>query len=137
MSSQKGAMFENLFASEAFRRGLDVSRPDHHSIPFDLIVSNQDGKLFRVQVKGTSSKRDSGFGFSTASRNSGQKERKAMKRRNLDVFVGIVELPGERIFYIIPSEEIEKGRTTLRVFPKYNSKAKYERFRNAWSVFES
>jgi hypothetical protein len=136
MSSQAGAMFENLFASEALRRGLDVSRPDHHSIPFDLIVSNSSGKLFRVQVKGTASRRDSGFGFNTASRNSGQKERRAMKRRNFDIFVGIVELPGERVFYIIPSEQIKKGRTTLRVFPKHDSQAQYERFRNAWSVFE-
>lgn len=139
MSSQLGAMFENLFASEALRRNLNVSRPDHHACPFDMIISNESGKLFRVQVKGTGYKQklNHSFGFTTASRVRGSDNlRRKMKRSEFDLFVGIVEEPGDRIFYIIPASELTKGVTSIRVFPKPDSKAKYERFRNAWSLFE-
>ena len=126
MSVRAGAMFENLFASEALRRNLDVSRPDHHLLPFDLIVSNTKGKLFRVQVKGTSTfSRGGGFSFTTR-RGFGSE---------IDLFVGIVERPGDRIFYIIPSDKLSETASCVRVFPTPKSKAKFEKYRNAWEFF--
>lgn len=133
MSVRVGAMFENLFASEALRRGLDVAKPEGHHLPFDLIVSNEGKKLFRVQVKGTSAKQQSGYTFAT------KRGKRRLKRVNykteIDVFVGIVERLGDRVFYLIPSSVLS-DRTSIRVFPDPKSKAQFEKYRGAWEVFQ-
>jgi len=126
-------MYESLFTSEALRRGLDVAKPEGHHLPFDLIVSNKGKKLYRVQVKGTQAPQRSGFTFVTK---KGKSRIKRVDYRNeIDVFVGIVERLGDRVFYIIPSNALS-DRTSIRVFPDPNSKAQYEKYREGWGVFE-
>lgn len=126
-------MFESLFASEAMRRGLDVATPSGHHLPFDLIVSNSSGKLFRVQVKGTSCDQGGFYKFATR-RGTGTKKR-VDYRNEIDVLVGIVERPGDRVFYIIPSSNLG-DQLSLKVRPKPTSKGKFEKYRGAWELFE-
>ena len=134
MSVRMGAMFESLFASEAMRRGLDVATPSGHHLPFDLIVSNRDGKLFRVQVKGTSCDQGAGaYKFTT--RRGGNNLKRVNYKIEIDVLVGIVEKPGERIFYIIPNNVLGTQKQ-LKVRPSVASRAKYEKFREAWEIFD-
>lgn len=133
MSIRVGAMFENLFASEALRRGLDVAKPEGHHLPFDLIVSNEGKKLFRVQVKGTSAKQKSGYTFAT--KRGKRRLKRVDYKTEIDVFVGIVERLGDRVFYLIPSSVLS-DRTSIRVFPDPKSKAQFEKYRGAWEVFQ-
>lgn len=131
MTAEKGIVYENLFAFEASRRGLVVARPDGNHLPFDFIISN-NSKMFRVQVKGTSFKQTSGFTFTT--RRGRSKLKRVDYKNEIDVFVGIVEIDGERIFYIIPSEKLG-DQSCIRVFPNPKSRAKFEKFRSAWTIF--
>lgn len=133
MSVRVGAMFESLFASEAMRRGLDVAFPSGHHLPFDLIVSNSSGKLFRVQVKGTSSDQGGFYKFITR-RGTGTKKR-VDYRNEIDVLVGIVERPGDRVFYVIPSTSLG-DQLSLKVRPSFDSSGKYERFKESWEIFK-
>ena len=133
MSVRVGAMFESLFASEAMRRGLDVATPSGHHLPFDLIVSNSSGKLFRVQVKGTSCNQGGFYKFATR-RGSGTKKR-VDYRNEIDVLVGIVERPGDRVFYIIPSRALG-GQFSLKVRPSLDSRGKYEQYKGSWEIFD-
>lgn len=132
MTAQKGVAFENLFAFEATRRGLVVARPDGHHLPFDFIVSNSVGRMFRVQVKGTGTKQTSGFTFTT--RRGSNRSKRVNYKNEIDVLVGIVETDGDRIFYIIPSSHLG-NQSCIRVFPSPNSRAKFEKFRHAWTIF--
>lgn len=132
MSIRVGAMFESLFASEAMRRGLDVATPSGHHLPFDLIVSNPSGELFRVQVKGTSC--DHGGFYKFATRRGKGTAKRVDYKTEIDVLVGIVERPGDRFFYIIPST-ILGDQLSLKVRPTNDSKAKYEKYRGAWEIF--
>lgn len=133
MSVRVGAMFESLFASEAMRRGLDVATPSGHHLPFDLIVSNSSGKLFRVQVKGTSCNQGGFYKFATR-RGSGTKKR-VDYRNEIDVLVGIVERPGDRVFYIIPSRALG-DQLSLKVRPSLDSRGKYEQYKGSWEIFD-
>jgi hypothetical protein len=133
MSTQKGLVFENLFALEASRRGLIVARPDGNHLPYDFIISNNSSKMFRVQIKGTSTPQKSGFSFTT--RRGSIRRKRVNYKDEIDVLVGIVERDGDRIFYIIPSEFLS-DQSCIRVFPNPNSRAKFEKFRSAWTIFE-
>ena len=133
MTSEKGLIWENLFAFEATRRGLIVARPDGNHLPFDFIISNKSSKMFRVQIKGTSSPQKSGFTFTT--RRGAMRKKRVNYKNEIDVFVGIVERDGDRIFYIIPSEFLG-DQSCIRVFPNPNSRAKFEKFSSAWTIFE-
>ena len=133
MTAQIGLAFENLFAFEASRRGLVVARPDGNHLPFDFIISNASGKMYRVQVKGTASPQKSGYSFIT--RRGRSRKKRVDYKNEIDVFVGIVELEGERIFYIIPSENLG-DQSCIRVFPNPKSRAKFEKFRSAWTIFK-
>lgn len=133
MSVEKGLAFENLFAFEASRRELNVARPDGNHLPYDFIVSGKSGKMFRVQVKGTGAKQHSGFTFIT--RRGKNRKKRVDYSTEIDVFVGIVETGGDRIFYIIPSKNLS-DKTCIRVFPHPDSRAKFEKFRHAWTIFD-
>ena len=135
VSVRVGAMFESLFAWEAMRRGLDVATPTAHHLPFDLIVSNQSGKLFRVQVKGTASIQDGKFYKFITRRGQGTKKR-VDYRNEIDALVGIVERPGDRVFYIIPSIALG-DQLSIKVRPSIASRGKFEKYREAWEIFES
>jgi hypothetical protein len=134
MSIRVGAMFEALFASEAMRRGLDVSTPTGHHLPFDLIVSNSAGKLYRVQVKGTCSEQGGFYKFATR-RGKGTVKRVDYKTE-IDVLAGIVERPGDRFFYIIPSHSLG-NQLSIKVRPHFDSRAQFEKYKEAWEVFDS
>jgi hypothetical protein len=133
MTAEKGLVWENLFAFEATRRGLIVARPDGNHHPFDFIISNNSAKMFRVQIKGTSTPQKSGFSFTT--RRGSIRRKRVNYKKEIDVLVGIVERDGDRIFYIIPSEFLG-DQSCIRVFPKPSSRAKFEKFRSAWTIFE-
>ena len=133
MTSEAGLIFENLFAYEATRRGLNVARPDGNHLPYDFIVSGKSEKLFRVQVKGTKAQQHSGFTFIT--RRGKNKKKRVDYAKEIDVFVGIVETSGDRFFYIIPSKILD-SQSCIRVFPTPESRAKFEKFRHAWTIFD-
>ena len=133
MTAEKGLIYENLFAFEATRRGLVVARPDGNHLPYDFIISNSSGMMFRVQVKGTSYRQSSGFTFTT--RKGKSRLKRVDYKNDIDALVGIVERDGDRVFYIIPSKELG-SQSCVRVFPNPKSKAKFEKFRSAWSIFE-
>jgi len=126
-------MFESLFASEALRRGFDVSTPTAHHLPFDVIISNQEGKLYRVQVKGTGCLQ--GRGAYQFSCRRGNNTKRINYTKEIDVFVGIVELTGARVFYLIPSSGLTNVKS-IKVRPAHDSRGKYEKFREDWSVFK-
>lgn len=53
MNKRKGTAHEYRFFSNILDRGYELFIPADEDIPVDCVVQNGEGKLFKVQFKGT------------------------------------------------------------------------------------
>lgn len=90
-------------------KGYVVSKPLCENTPYDLMVDDRQGKLFRVQVKSSGYQRYPGGGFTVQLRTnggnmSGHGRFKFISHEDVDK-VFVLCLDGS--FYEIPAEDIE------------------------------
>jgi hypothetical protein len=116
---QRGQIAELRFWVEALRRGVVVSRP-HHGARYDFIV-DCGKRLWRVQVKSTSTKVQGGYHATTFG------HRRPYSPQEMD-FLAIYVAP-TKDWYIIPRRVI-KGRRSLYLGPG----ARVKRYREAWHL---
>ena len=130
---REGTSHEARFKSEALKRGLDVLVPEGDYLPYDCMVVNGEGTKIRVQVKGTSYRAKgskahrllAGCGKTKAALDPGQ----------VAVLAAYV-VPAD-VFYHIPIRRLE-GARSLYLSPSFSdSRAKYEVWKDAWSVYEN
>ena len=61
-AKRQGTIAEQLFATQAMRRGFGVSMPIGDFLPYDIILDS-NGILFRIQVKSTTYKEYESYHF--------------------------------------------------------------------------
>jgi len=137
-NKRSGAVYEYKFFAQAMERGLEVFVPAGDHLPQDCHVVNENGKVFRVQIKGTRASVNEGlcrkiprYRLSTG---SGQKGKKIINCKEVDIVVGYVA-PLD-IFYILPCK-ILKGVSTW-VYPgDPKTKAFTEKYRENWDILKA
>lgn len=122
----RGEWAEVHFLARASEHGLCVSKPYGDCRPYDFIVEN-NGRMFRVQVKSTSSKKPDCGGYSCCLGPTGSA---GYRLHGMD-FLAAYVIP-EDVWYIIPS-----ARLTAKRFINLNPRSgrnPYRQYREAWDL---
>tara|TARA_B100000902_G_C26994521_1_gene756742 strand:+ start:213 stop:680 length:468 start_codon:yes stop_codon:yes gene_type:complete len=145
-TKRAGASYEQLFAYECMQRGMDPHIPLGDFLPHDILVVNQAGNYFKVQVKGTGNACKHKKTKNTADRYSitAIRDVESHSTDSLDcakVDVWAVYIQPVNQWYLIPCidmDECIKGGRTLRFYPhtENGSRAITEKYRNNWEVFK-
>lgn len=134
MSTQKraGTLYESMFKVEAMKRGLHVSEAEGDYLPYDCIVDNGK-KLFKVQVKGTASKR-SNTGYSiTTGMGAKTSEKHRYGDSAFDILAALVVGDGNQHWYLIPRDKLGKN-LTIKLYPTAMSRGRWEVYRHSWDL---
>lgn len=133
-----GTVYEYKFFSKILELGYDLFTPAGDNLPIDCIVQNGAGKLYKVQVKGTSSENREG-GRNVKSKRykvlaaTGQSSKMSIDCTKVDILAAYVE-PVDT-WYIIPCLEI--SAKSVWFYPHIeNSKAMTERYKEQWDLFK-
>jgi len=133
-NKKSGTYYEQLFICECLNKGMDVSVPIGDYNQYDVIIDTSK-TLFRVQVKGTASKRRdrrSGYSITTGmGRHTSKKTR--YQDDAYDILAALVISDGYQYWYIIPKDKVGTN-LTLKLFPSPDSKAKWEKYRHGWDL---
>jgi hypothetical protein len=121
-----GAIAESRFTTECLERNFEPHLPTT-PMPWDFIVTCPAGTL-KVQIKSTTQK--SSANSYTVSTNSGAINKGAMCE-SIDV-VGCYVIP-EKTWWMIPRKEV--NALTLKVSMLPQSKSKYKKYQENWSIF--
>ena len=134
---KQGEWAELAFMTRAAALGLNVSKPWGDSARYDFIVEFR-GRVFRVQVKSTArphqqrsrpNPRARAYCINSA---TGSDRHLTYTRADAD-FLAAYIVP-EDLWYVIPVCAIV-GRRTLRLSPHHRrQRARYEKYREAWSL---
>ncbi|MBZ5648381.1 MAG: hypothetical protein LAN37_14300 [Acidobacteriia bacterium] len=125
----KGEWAEIAFMSRAIGLGFTVCRPFGENHRFDFLVFAAGGKVSRVQVKSSWTKRQNVYQFKTSG--SGRPYR----RGEVD-FIVVLVVP-EEVWYIVPIREV-LGRDAAAVFPHVRkSRGRLEKYRQAWYLLRT
>jgi len=132
-TKRRGSQYEAAFVVQALKRGLDILEPVGDYMPYDLMVQNADGRIQRVQVKGTSSpiKGKPGYKIIAA---SGNATKLPLSPDDVDVLAAYVE-PCD-VWYLIPVRKLDGG-ISVYLNPATKVNAKYEVWKEAWNVFQN
>jgi len=137
-NKKDGFRYEMNFFNEALKRGLDVFIPAGDYLPQDCIIQNSEGKIYKVQVKGTNTsvqekkvKKIPRYRLSTG---KGTKGKTVIDCNDCDILVGYVA-PLDTL-YLIPCQEI-LGVSTWLYPDDPKTKSRLEKFRDNWSVFDN
>jgi|TARA_Y100001970_G_scaffold112626_2_gene140530 hypothetical protein len=132
-AKRRGSQYEAAFVTQALKRGLDVLEPYGDYMPYDVMVQNDEGRIQRVQVKGTSAniKNKPGYKVIAASGNS---QKRPIKGEEVDVLAAYVE--PEDCWYLIPIRKIEGG-VSVYLNPNTKLNGRYEVWKEAWNVFQN
>ena len=135
---RKGNIYEQIFFTEALERNLEVFIPLGDYLPQDCLVMNQAGRSYKVQIKGTADKvhdkSRGGLGRYMITTASGSSAKQTIDPTKVDVLAAYIEkLP---TWYLIPSLAIDSA-IRISLYPHNpESKAKHEKFIEAWDVFK-
>jgi hypothetical protein len=122
-----GEVCEMLFAVQAMKRGLIVSKP-LHNVKYDFIVDNGTS-LVRVQVKSTRSvtsrpnAKYKAYGVMVA---HGFKSKKLYDKNHIDVFAIYVQ--PENAWFFIPVEDLNASKISVLL----EGGSKYVQYLEAW-----
>ena len=132
-TKRRGSQYEALFVAQALKRGLDILEPVGDYMPYDLMVQNADGRIQRVQVKGTSSpiKGKPGYKIIAA---SGNTTKTPINPDEVDVLAAYLE-PHD-CWYLIPLRKVNGG-VSVYLNPHSKVNGKYEVWKEAWNVFQN
>ncbi len=121
---EKGEWGEIAFQAKALALGLSVAKPNGDNQPFDFIVTNANGKMFRVQVK-------TGFCLTNSAYPIRCKRHdRAYSPNDLDI-VAIYIAPHDA-WYLLPRKAIPPNGFP-RFYP-HKGEGAYEKWRNRWSL---
>jgi hypothetical protein len=137
-NKRDGFIYEMEFFTRALRNDLEVFLPAGDYLPQDCIVQNSEGKVFKVQVKGTRTASNEGprrkFPRYRLSTGSGQKGKSVISPKEVDV-VACYLAPMD-IFYLLPVKVL-KGVTTWIYAGDPKTKSRLEKYRENWSIFDN
>jgi hypothetical protein len=137
MNKKRGVFYEYRFFSNILDRGYELFIPAGEDLPVDCVVQNRAGKLFRVQIKGTSSPE-------TKSRKeprykvlagTGRKSKVSIDCTKVDILCAYVE-PVDA-WYIIPCMELNNTLSVWFYPHSGQSTAHTEQFRENWDLFKT
>ena len=136
---RRGSLYEQTFFTEALARNLEVFTPLGDYLPQDCLVMNQAGKIFKVQIKGTKDKvfdkSNKGQGRYMVTTASGTAKKMTIDCTKVDILAAYVEaIP---TWYIIPCLEINQALRISLYAHNPSSKAKHEKYREAWDLFKT
>lgn len=136
---RRGSLYEQTFFTEALARNLEVFTPLGDYLPQDCLVMNQAGKIFKVQIKGTRDKvidkANKGLGRYMVTTASGTSKKMTIDCTKVDILAAYVEaIP---TWYIIPCLEINQALRISLYAHNPSSKAKHEKYREAWDLFKT
>ena len=136
---RKGSLYEQTFFTEALARNLEVFTPLGDYLPQDCLVMNQAGKIFKVQIKGTKDKQfdkaNKGLGRYMITTSTGRIKKETLDCTKVDILAAYIEsIP---TWYIIPCLEINSCIRISLYAHNPNSKAKHEKYREAWDIFKT
>jgi hypothetical protein len=132
-TKRRGSQYEAAFVVQALKRGLDILEPVGDYMPYDLMVQNADGRIQRVQVKGTSSPLKGKPGYKIIAA-SGNATKVPLNPDEVDVMAAYVE-PCD-VWYLIPVRKLDGG-ISVYLNPATKVNAKYEVWKEAWNVFQN
>jgi len=136
---RRGSLYEQTFFTEALARNLEVFTPLGDYLPQDCLVMNQAGKIFKVQIKGTKDKvfdkPNKGQGRYMVTTASGTSKKMTIDCTKVDILAAYIEaIP---TWYIIPCLEINQALRISLYAHNPSSKAKHEKYREAWDLFKT
>ena len=124
---QRGEWIELLFMTRAAKRGYVVSKPWGDSARYDVGIE-QDGRIRRVQVKGTDCREGKGYHCHLA--NGNLKEYTVEEVDYLAIYV----LP-EDVWYVFPAKRL-MGQSSVMVSP-HDEGSVHARYEEAWKLLDS
>lgn len=130
-SKRKGVIAELIFVVKAASMGFAVSKPYGDSEPYDLVIE-ENGRLFRIQVKSVFTTSRWGYGVSVARKR--QQKPAQYSVREIDFIAAYVV--AHDAWYIIPVAEIA-SLTNIRLYPegaKRQDGGLFEKYREAWDL---
>ena len=130
---RRGSQYEAAFATQALKRGLDILEPYGDYMPYDLMVQNGDGRILRVQVKGTGNQIKNKPGYKVIAA-SGNATKTPINPDEVDVLAAYVE--PEDTWYVIPVVKL-KGNVSVYLNPNTKRNGRYEVWKEAWNVFQN
>ena len=130
---RRGSQYEAAFATQALKRGLDILEPYGDYMPYDLMVQNGDGRILRVQVKGTGNQIKNKPGYKVIAA-SGNATKTPINPGEVDVLAAYVE--PEDTWYLIPVVKL-KGNVSVYLNPNTKRNGRYEVWKEAWNVFQN
>ena len=138
-TKRKGYIYEQIFFTEALKNGLEVFCPLGDHLPVDCIVVNSAGRKFNVQIKGSEkssvSERKNGCARYKFSTTTGRVVKYPLDCTKVDVVA--IFCADIDAWYLIPCLAID-GALTVAVYPHNpDSKAKHEKYREAWEIFKT
>ena len=130
---RRGSQYEAAFATQALKRGLDILEPYGDYMPYDVMVQNGDGRILRVQVKGTGNQIKTQPGYKVIAA-SGNATKTPINPDEGDVLAAYVE--PEDTWYVIPVVKL-KGNVSVYLNPNTKRNGRYEVWKEAWNVFQN
>ena len=130
---RRGSQYEAAFATQALKRGLDILEPYGDYMPYDLMVQNGDGRILRVQVKGTGNQIKNKPGYKVIAA-TGNATKTPINPDEVDVLAAYVE--PEDTWYVIPVVKL-KGNVSVYLNPNTKRNGRYEVWKEAWNVFQN
>ena len=130
---RRGSQYESAFVTQALKRGLDILEPYGDYMPYDVMVQNADGRIQRVQVKGTSSQIKNKPGYKVIAA-SGNATKTPINPDEVDVLAAYVE--PEDTWYVIPVVKLT-GNVSVYLNPITKQNGRYEVWKEAWNVFQN
>ena len=132
-TKRRGSQYEAAFVTQALKRGLDILEPYGDYMPYDVMVQNGDGRILRVQVKGTSSQIKNKPGYKVIAA-SGNATKTPINPDEVDVLAAYVE--PEDVWYLIPVVKLT-GNVSVYLNPNTKLNGRYEVWKEAWNVFQN
>jgi hypothetical protein len=130
---RRGSQYEAAFVTQALKRGLDILEPYGDYMPYDVMVQNADGRIQRIQVKGTNSpiKGKPGYKILAA---GGNLKKVALSPAEVDVLAAYVE--PEDTWYLVPVVKLN-GNMSVYLNPNTKLNGRFEVWKDAWNVFQN
>ena len=132
-TKRRGSQYAAAFVTQALKRGLDILEPYGDYMPYDVMVQNADGRIQRVQVKGTGTRIKGKPGYKVIAAH-GNTTKVPLNPDEVDVLAAYVE--PEDVWYLIPLRKIDGG-VSVYLNPHSKVNGKYEVWREAWNVFHN
>ena len=134
-TKKQGTLYETIFISECLSRGLHPHDTIGDYLQHDLLVMNDAGKVFKVQVKGTESPCTQGRRiprYRITAKTGTRRAQKMLDCTKVDILAAHVG--PTNTWYLIPCLKISKFSVWL--FPDNpKSKAQYEGYKENWECF--